>query len=179
MPHMDTLWMDYGSGNALQVWAVETAGYNDSVVAIYKEGHAVSFPFFTVSTNEFLLDSFPISYTPWLYVICPDRSLRHVEYENIRDYVDNCITAKVAKRNNTTLSLYYSGSSIFLNSVQEDRGKWTMKIYNIRGDLLFDKSILIDHSNHIIPVNLEPGIYIIELSDSRAKNRIYKKISSC
>lgn len=166
MPHMDTLWMDYGSGQNLQVWAIETSGYHDTIVSQYKSDHQVSFPFFSTLTNENILDSFPISYTPWYYVICPDRSLRHLDFEDIRVYVDDCISVPVyEKQKNEEILIYYSNSTLYVEGLFSGNS-WNCSLFNMSGQKINSWSINQEGSCNF-PISLKSGLYVCNLVSSK------------
>ena len=175
MPHTDTLWMDYGSGENLQVWAIETSGYHDTIVEKYKDDHQVSFPFFSTKTNEHIMDSFPISYTPWYYVICPDKSLRHVEYEDLRDYINACSLQEGIKENDKQKDyIYYANLEIVIYSFQKNKD-WIFSIYNMSGQKVFVGSYRTNEFTNRIKLDLKEGLYIFD-SRSKEGERVTKKI---
>lgn len=174
MPHMDTLWMDYGSGTNLQVWAIETSGYHDTIVKQYKDDHQVSFPFFSTKTNEQILDSFPISYTPWYYVICPDKTLWHVEYEDLRHFINDCITQDVVEEvGGKENFVFYSNSELIIPSSSSNE-QWSLSIYNMSGQKVFVALYYTTEATNRIKINLNPGLYLIGLKSRKGEYRTQK-----
>lgn len=160
MPKVDSLWMNYGSGEQIQIWAIETSGYSDSIVQGYKLEHQVGFPFFTSSSHPFLLDSFPISFTPWYYVICPNRTLRAIEFENIGAYINACSSVSIPENEYTDLKIFYDKSR--LNFEGQNHSDFNnISIYSINGSLLYHKNPIT--LNESLELNLINGLYIVEL----------------
>ena len=163
MPQTEILWTDYGSGTSLQVWAVETSGYDNLEVKQYKIDHDVSFPFFSTMNdfgNKFLTDSFPISYTPWYYVICPDKLVRHIEKENIRAYVDACGVQSVESYDSNCILAYYSNKKIYFWGIE---AVCSLSVYAVAGPKMFEKNIVVSKSKQQLNLDLNPGVYIIKI----------------
>lgn len=157
---VDTLWMKYGSGEDVQIWAIETSGYSDSIIQEYKLEHQVSFPFFTSLSNPFLLDSFPISYTPWYYVICPDRSLRQIDLEHLRAYVNACSSLSVGENENSDLKIYYYNSRFNFEN-QNNSELYKISIFSINGVFQYYEDNI--HLNEGLEIKLSTGLYIVEV----------------
>lgn len=177
MPSVDSIWVDYGNGEDLQVWAMEVSGYHDTIVEEYKQDHMVSFPFFSSYSNPAFIDSFPISYTPWYIVFCPDYSYRHVEHDDLRHYVDACSTqnAKIISQSasikvfvtNSLVRIYVEG--FLYNKVE---------IINTLGQRVYLSKIEAIKNDIEIPISLNTGLYFIRLDDGKGKAIVKKFFAS-
>ena len=171
MPHTENLWQQYGIGADVQIWAVETAGYNNDIVAQFKADHQVTFPFFSTSdefSNSFMLDSFPITHTPWYYVICLDKSVRHVNFENIPYYIEACTTVPVKQITEECRIVYYSNSSLYFD-MNSEITDWNLKVYCISGSQIVEKRITVNNELCSLNLSLKNGIYLVMLENDHGE----------
>ncbi|MBN2668893.1 MAG: TlpA family protein disulfide reductase [Bacteroidales bacterium] len=160
MPYVDTLYMNYGSGQNLQVWAIETSGYNDSIVLGYKEEHGVSFPFFSSDTNPLILDILAVPYTPYYYFICVDGSYRHVEFGSVNSYIEDCLMANQIKEiESNEVILSYKNDRLEIRSKQFYSNA-LIQFVGLDGRLLLNEKFNIEKGNTYVPIYLPQGAWV-------------------
>lgn len=168
MPLVDSLYTVYGQGNLAEILAIETSGYNDSMVKQYQISHQVQFPFFSTLSNTEILQLYPISYTPRFYVICPDKTYRDMSFENVSLHLESCISSQqLVEKENQDLHLIYKDG--FLHFDKPCSSNSYGEIINVNGSVISKLFIVAGQSKLRIHQTLQHGIYWVWINQKNTK----------
>ncbi len=153
-PVLDSIWDDVGyNGDSVWVWGIESSGKNDSAILAFMQQYNADYPFFSTLNDDIVTFVYNITYTPQYIVICPDKTMKQVAIDQVRDAVRGCSALEIVP-NNFQDEIVISGNEIFFSE-----GKYSnIQIFNEQGMLVNesrsnDSFIKIDH--------LTEGIYLL------------------
>jgi hypothetical protein len=92
-PVLDSIW--HANQNTVLLWGIESLGYDSTDIEQFKTDLNLSFRMF--ERNDSVISLYNIISTPTHYVVCPDKSYRNVNLENIPDMIDACKNTYIEK----------------------------------------------------------------------------------
>lgn len=88
---LDSIWNALGhNGDSLWIWGIECSGRNDSTILAFMQQYHGTYPFFGTLYNNDIINDYNITYTPQYFVVCPDKSMKQVDINNITTAIQGC-----------------------------------------------------------------------------------------
>ena len=157
---LDTIFQNYQA--QLFMYGIEAAGQDSAAIEQFKIDHGpISYPMFSTEINDSVVNLYNVYGTPKYYVVCPDKTYRSVNFNQITDMIDTCLANIVSINNikHSEISIYSNSNKItVINNLDKNI---SCDIYNITGKKVYSKEITDKNSSFY--VNFTKGIYIIKL----------------
>ena len=154
-PILDSIWNENGHhGDSLRVWGIECSGRNDSAILAFMQQYHATYPCFSTLNDDIVTFEYNITYTPQYFVVCPDKMMKQVGINQIRDAIKGCTNLSSDKLFLTNPWIIFNNQLIFTSTVQQ------VELYSTQGLLL--KSW---HSSVISLDDIKNGIYILKWND--------------
>jgi len=157
---LDSIWNENNHhGDSLRIWGIECSGRNDSSILAFMQQYHATYPCFSTLNDDVVTYLYNITYTPQYFVVCPDKIMKQVSINQIRDAIYGCTTLSYDKLDKQQPFIIFNNQIIFSIPVQ------VIELYSIQGLLLktYDSPIItIDE--------LKKGIYILKWKNSEYFN---------
>lgn len=153
-PKLDSIWNSLGqNGDILWIWGIECSGHNDSTILDFMQQYHGTYPFFNTLNNINIIDDYNITYTPQYFVVCPNKTMKQVDINNITSAIQGC---NILSYEMSTISniVIIQNKQI---TVPSDASHW--ELYTIQGKLIEESN----YTNRTIYLNhLKNGLYIFK-----------------
>lgn len=153
-PSLDSIWDDLGyNGDSIWVWGIESSGRNDSAILAFMQQFNADYPFFSTANDDVVTYIYHITYTPQYYVVCPDRTMKQVAIQQVRDAIGGCDALEMISKS------MYDKIIIAEKEIYFPEGVFSkIQIFNTQGMLMKE---LIPQTSSVNFYNLKTGIYLL------------------
>ncbi|NSW44458.1 MAG: TlpA family protein disulfide reductase [Bacteroidales bacterium] len=152
-PILDSIWNENNHhGDSLRIWGIECSGRNDSSIIAFMQQYHATYHFFSTLNDDVVTYLYNITYTPQYFVVCPNKIMKQVSINHIRDAISDCTSLSYDKLDHQQQPfIIFNNQIIFSSPVQP------VELYSIQGLLLKT------YYSPIIPIDqLKKGIYILK-----------------
>jgi len=173
-PILEDIYQDYGgNGDSLWIWAIESEFGTDPDIDTFKIKYGATFPGFSSKqhNNDTILQLFDISYTPYYYTIAYDSSMKSLDINDIRSFVETYLgppyNSKINQNIDNYFKIFLSYKKIVINC-NNNFYRTNISLYDISGRKIFTTNKMFNKGkNYINTEGLKSGFYIIQISNNK------------